>query len=145
MFGKADGGVVNLSDVAAVSYTYDASVVVGGQTLDFTLSTTDNYSVAGTIATAINSNSALHSPGYTATAATSAQVSAGTHSAVAAIPASNSISLDTCPNALNAVTKIDVAIKTVNVQRSQIGSVSNRFNHTINNLYSMSLITRLLH
>ena len=154
VFGKADGGVVNLSDVAAGSSTYDASVVVGGQTLDFTLSTADNYSAAGTIATAINSNSALQSAGYTAAAATSAQVSAGTHSAgdvivttastpitqaaVAAIPASDSISLGTSPNALNAITKIDAAIQTVNDQRSKLGAVSNRLSHTVNNLTNIS-------
>ena len=154
VFGKADGGVVNLSDVAAGSSTYDASVVVGGQTLDFTLSTADNYSAAGTIATAINSNSALQSAGYTAAAATSAQVSAGTHSAgdvivttastpitqaaVAAIPASDSISLGTSPNALNAITKIDAAIQTVNDQRSKLGAVSNRLTHTVNNLTNIS-------
>ena len=41
-------------------------------------------------------------------------------------------------NALAAVTLIDAAIKTVNIQRSELGAVSNRLSHTVNNLTNIS-------
>ena len=41
-------------------------------------------------------------------------------------------------NALASVAKIDAAIKTVNVQRSELGAVSNRLNRTVNNLTNIS-------
>jgi len=41
-------------------------------------------------------------------------------------------------NARAAITKIDEAIKTVNIQRSELGAVSNRLNHTVNNLTNIS-------
>ena len=34
--------------------------------------------------------------------------------------------------------KIDAAITTVNIQRSEFGAVSNRLNHTVNNLTNIS-------
>ena len=40
--------------------------------------------------------------------------------------------------ALAAVTLIDTAIKNVNIQRSELGAVSNRLNHTVNNLTNIS-------
>ena len=41
-------------------------------------------------------------------------------------------------DALAAVTLIDDAIKTVNIQRSKLGAVSNRLSHTVNNLTNIS-------
>jgi flagellin len=41
-------------------------------------------------------------------------------------------------DARGAITTIDAAIKTVNIQRSQLGAVSNRLNHTVNNLTNIS-------
>jgi flagellin len=41
-------------------------------------------------------------------------------------------------NALEAITLIDAAIKTVNTQRSTLGATANRLNHTVNNLTNMS-------
>jgi len=41
-------------------------------------------------------------------------------------------------DALAAVTLIDDAIKTVNIQRSKLGAVSNRLTHTVNNLTNIS-------
>ena len=37
-----------------------------------------------------------------------------------------------------AIDDIDAAIKSVNVQRSELGAVSNRLNHTVNNLTNIS-------
>ena len=41
-------------------------------------------------------------------------------------------------NALASITLIDAAIKTVNIQRSELGAVSNRLSHTVNNLTNIS-------
>ena len=41
-------------------------------------------------------------------------------------------------NARTGIDLIDDAIKTVNIQRSQLGAVSNRLNHTVNNLTNIS-------
>ena len=49
-----------------------------------------------------------------------------------------SLEVDTSANALAGITKIDSAIQEVNVQRSKLGAVSNRLNHTVNNLTNIS-------
>jgi flagellin len=45
---------------------------------------------------------------------------------------------DAGTNALAGIVLIDAAIKSVNVQRSELGAVSNRLNHTVNNLTNIS-------
>jgi flagellin len=45
---------------------------------------------------------------------------------------------DAGDNALASIILIDAAIKQVNVQRSELGAVSNRLNHTVNNLTNIS-------
>jgi flagellin len=45
---------------------------------------------------------------------------------------------DASDNALASIVLIDAAIKQVNVQRSELGAVSNRLNHTVNNLTNIS-------
>ena len=45
---------------------------------------------------------------------------------------------DADTNARAAIDKIDTAIKDVNIQRSELGAVSNRLNHTVNNLTNIS-------
>jgi flagellin len=45
---------------------------------------------------------------------------------------------DADDNARASIVLIDAAIKTVNVQRSELGAVSNRLNHTVNNLTNIS-------
>ena len=44
----------------------------------------------------------------------------------------------TASKALEAIVAVDEAIKTVNIQRSTLGAVSNRLSHTINNLTNIS-------
>jgi flagellin len=48
------------------------------------------------------------------------------------------MSVNTAEDALESITKIDEAIKTVNIQRSKLGAVSNRLSHTVNNLTNIS-------
>jgi flagellin len=50
----------------------------------------------------------------------------------------STISTDTATNSRAGTTLIDTAIKDVNIQRSQLGAVSNRLNHTVNNLTNIS-------
>mgnify|MGYP003959631945 CR=1 FL=1 len=45
---------------------------------------------------------------------------------------------DASDRALDSIVLIDAAIKQVNVQRSELGAVSNRLNHTVNNLTNIS-------
>jgi flagellin len=45
---------------------------------------------------------------------------------------------DADTNARDSITLIDAAIKQVNTQRSELGAVSNRLNHTVNNLTNIS-------
>jgi flagellin len=45
---------------------------------------------------------------------------------------------DADANARAAIGKIDIAIRDVNIQRSELGAVSNRLNHTVNNLTNIS-------
>ena len=45
---------------------------------------------------------------------------------------------DAADNARSGTGLIDTAIKNVNIQRSQLGAVSNRLNHTVNNLTNIS-------
>jgi flagellin len=45
---------------------------------------------------------------------------------------------DADANSRAAIGKVDTAIKNVNIQRSELGAVSNRLNHTVNNLTNIS-------
>ena len=76
-------------------------------------------------------------------AATTAQAAV---TAVTGVAAGNNISVeetsagsdDASTNARSSIILIDAAIKQVNVQRSELGAVSNRLNHTVNNLTNIS-------
>ena len=48
------------------------------------------------------------------------------------------MAVDTCANALLAIEAIDSAITTVNTQRAELGSVSNRLDSTVSNLTNIS-------
>jgi flagellin len=48
------------------------------------------------------------------------------------------LSVTSGSNARDSIVTIDAAIKTVNIQRSELGAVSNRLNHTVNNLTNIS-------
>ena len=153
IFGKADGKVVELSDVAARSGTEaalanNASFVVNGKTLTLDLSAhhdgsnNNYYTAAEAIAAAINGDSDLQTLGYSAAAATLTQVNAGKYAAgdiiISRAPATTAMSLESGGSSRAATAKIDAAITTVNVQRSELGAVSNRLSHTVNNLTNIS-------
>jgi len=56
----------------------------------------------------------------------------------AAAAPTQDMDVKTLPKALEAIVAVDEAIKTVNIQRSTLGAVSNRLSHTINNLTNIS-------
>jgi flagellin len=51
---------------------------------------------------------------------------------------SGGINVSTSAGAADALTRIDTALLTINSQRAELGAVSNRMDHTINNLSNVS-------
>jgi len=125
-----------------------ASFVVEGITVNTDLSaySEDLSGAAAAVASDINADAALQVLDYSATADTSNPgdiiISRAntpiTQAYVAATPATTAMSLASGGSARAATAKIDAAITTVNVQRSELGAVSNRLNHTVNNLTNIS-------
>jgi flagellin len=48
------------------------------------------------------------------------------------------LAVTSATDTVDTITAIDEAIKTVNIQRSSLGAVSNRLSHTLNNLTNIS-------
>ncbi|MDB3929655.1 flagellin [Paracoccaceae bacterium] len=125
-----------------------ASFVVEGITVNTDLSAynADLSGAAAAVASDINADAALQALDYSATADTSnpgdiiitRANTPITQAYVAAAPATTAMSLASGGSARAAVAKIDTAITTVNIQRSELGAVSNRLNHTVNNLTNIS-------
>lgn len=121
----------------------------------FSAYTSDLSGAATPVASTINAEASLLALSDSLAAATSALITAGTHSAgdviisrantqittaaVAATPATTGVSLSTNTNAENAISKIDTAIKFLKTQRSELGAVSNRLSHTVDNLTNISV------
>ena len=93
---------------------------------------TDATGDATKIAAAINASS----HGYTAEVMTGAD--AGKVKITQPAAPAQDMDVKTLPKALEAIVAVDEAIKTVNIQRSTLGAVSNRLSHTINNLTNIS-------
>ena len=125
-----------------------ASFVVEGITVNTNLSAynADLSGAAAAVASDINADAALQALDYSATADTSnpgdiiitRANTPITQAYVATAPATTAMSLASGGSARAAMAKIDAAIKTVNVQRSELGAVSNRLNHTVKNLTNIS-------
>jgi flagellin len=58
--------------------------------------------------------------------------------AAATVPTAPVTSVATADDARVTIKAIDKAIMTVNIQRSELGAVSNRLSHTVNNLTNIS-------
>jgi flagellin len=86
------------------------------------------------IVDAITASTGSH--GYTAQVGTGNN--AGKVVFTAPLAPTQDMSVNTAEDALESITKIDEAIKTVNIQRSKLGAVSNRLSHTVNNLTNIS-------
>ena len=157
VFGKTDTDAVELSEVSQnpPALSSNATIVIHGKTIAIDLSsyydgsTNDYYGAAAAVAAVINNDTDLQALDYSAIAATSTQVAAGTHLAgdvivsradtpittVATneVPEVPAISLTNHSNAQNALTRLDTALQTINSQRAELGSLSNRLDHVIAN------------
>ena len=151
--GETPGDIIiSRANTATTSSTTLAgnsvSVVIEGVTVttDVTAYTSDLSGAASAVAAAINADGSLQALDYSATVDTSNPgdivISRAntpiTQPYVPAIPATTGMSLTSGDSARTATAKIDTAIKTVNIQRSKLGAVSNRLSHTVNNLTNIS-------
>jgi flagellin len=127
------GGVAVLTIDPATDAKGRLSVTKNGQTFEAII---DGDSVTNT---AKNIRAAFADIGITAEISTTANKVDLTFAQVAAVTGSTtSILVDSDTNALAGIKKIDAAITEVNVQRSELGAISNRLNHTVNNLTNIS-------
>ena len=85
-----------------------------------------------------NINAALSDQGVQAYIADDGIVMLNLNVVAEVTTASTNIDVSSGANARTGITKLDDAIKEVNVQRSELGAVSNRLNHTVNNLTNIS-------
>jgi len=109
-----DGG--GATGAGTALHGYAASAVAGV----LTLADADSTSV---ITATVNNNEHVHAGVAANTTAVSVEAGNGKSAA---------------DNARLSIGFIDAAIKQVNVQRSELGAVSNRLNHTVNNLTNIS-------
>jgi flagellin len=136
----------------AVVAAYDAAVAAS--TTVSTTSITDG-TIDALVATAFTAVKGLVDAFDTTTAAQTAADTAASNLVVAEDAASvataarkaatdpadlqgQDLSVTSGSNARDSIVTIDAAIKTVNIQRSELGAVSNRLNHTVNNLTNIS-------
>jgi flagellin len=123
---------VNADDAAGDEVATSSDNGSGTVTFDFTDATGD-YSNATTItigdATDVAQAVAADDSGSDSDSATPAAVD---------VPTAPVTSVATADDARVTIKAIDKAIMTVNIQRSELGAVSNRLSHTVNNLTNIS-------
>jgi flagellin len=85
-----------------------------------------------------NINAALSDQGVTAFINDDDTIQMNLDVVAAVTTVSTKIDVSSGANSRTGIGLIDTAIKTVNVQRSELGAVSNRLNHTVNNLTNIS-------
>ena len=85
-----------------------------------------------------NLNAALSDQGVQAYISDDGVVMLNLNVVAAVTTASTNVDVSSGDLARAGITKLDDAIKQVNVQRSELGAVSNRLNHTVNNLTNIS-------
>jgi flagellin len=85
-----------------------------------------------------NINAALSDQGVTAFINDDDTIQMNLDVVAAVTTVSTKIDVSSGANSRTGIGLLDTAIKTVNVQRSELGAVSNRLNHTVNNLTNIS-------
>ena len=85
-----------------------------------------------------NLNAGLKDQGVVAYISATATITLNLNQVAEVTKASTSVDVSTGDLARDGITALDAAIKQVNVQRSELGAVSNRLNHTVNNLTNIS-------
>ena len=120
------GGVA--TDNGDGTVTFDFSVA-GGDYANAEVFIGDNTTVAQAVAS-VDSGDESGSDNATTTATVA--------TAEANVPTAPVTSVANADDARVTIKAIDEAIKTVNIQRSKLGAVSNRLSHTVNNLTNIS-------
>jgi len=85
-----------------------------------------------------NLNAGLKDQGVVAYISSTGHITMNLNQVAEVTKASTSVDVSTGDLARDGITALDAAIKQVNVQRSELGAVSNRLNHTVNNLTNIS-------
>ena len=88
--------------------------------------------------TAANMNAAFKDLGVHAEVSNDNEITLSLFEVAAVTTPSTSIDVSSGANARTGITALDDAIETVNIQRSELGAVSNRLNHTVSNLTNIS-------
>ena len=125
--GTEDADGIATTIAAAVNGAAGAGTATAsgsGVTFDFT-SATSPYDTATSITIGAATNVAQAS-------------SSSSTPAAATVPTAPVTSVATADDARVTIKAIDKAIMTVNIQRSELGAVSNRLSHTVNNLTNIS-------
>jgi flagellin len=108
------------------------SIVIEGVTFSNT-GLADKVAVAANLVAQINSSSQMKARGISA-----AVDGSDTAKVNLTFVAGSATLMDDAAHARDGISKIDAAIKSVNTQRSELGAVSNRLSHTVNNLTNIS-------
>jgi flagellin len=143
--GTADytiGAATDNSATAAPDTVVISAVVANGQ-LTIIHPTTNESFTADVIlddeaGTAANMNAAFHDLGVYAQASGDNEITLSLFEVAQVTTPSTSINVSSGASARTGITALDDAIETVNIQRSELGAVSNRLNHTVSNLTNIS-------
>jgi flagellin len=120
------------NEFTAAAANLKTEITIDGVVFTVSAATQNAAAINGKMAALINASEAMKSRGITADGTTdTAKVSL-------TFAEGSDIFVDTAANAKAGVAAIDVAIKAVNTQRSELGAVSNRLSHTVNNLTNIS-------
>ena len=124
-----------MTEITAAAGNVATSFIIDGFSFSSSASTNNATGIAtqnAALAALINASDDMQSCGITAT-------DTGSFATLTLNYAEGSdVFLDTAANARAGISEIDAAIKTVNTQRSELGAVSNRLSHTVNNLTNIS-------
>ena len=89
-------------------------------------------------ASAANINAAFGALGVYAEVSEADEITLSLSQVAAVTTPATNIDVSTGDNARSGITALDDAIETVNIQRSELGAISNRLNHTVSNLTNIS-------
>jgi flagellin len=142
--------VLDFDSGADVTVTLDGTEDAAGIATKIAAAVNDGAAAGAGTATATGSDVAFDfaSSGGAYATATSITIGAGTDvaqassssstPAAATVPTAPTTSVANADDARVTIVAIDAAIQTVNIQRSNLGAVSNRLSHTVNNLTNIS-------
>jgi flagellin len=131
-YNAAVGATTTVSSTAITDGTIDATVADAFTAVKALVDAFDTTTAAQTAADTAASNLVVAEDA--ASVATAARKAATDPADLQG----QDLSVTSGSNARDSIVTIDAAIKTVNIQRSELGAVSNRLNHTVNNLTNIS-------